>query len=265
MSKNFRDLPHEEQQRILNKLTRLKALSECKTGNVNETATAAAAMTRLMLEYKIELAELQSGPDAADAVQEQEITEEKGRIPLWHNHLLCCLAEINDCVGFQSTRRNLFRGSSARTLCIVGRPEDIRHTRTMLTFCIAEIERLCHRWQRETPWGVPLARRNDFKMGAAIAVGEKVKLEREQVRAEERARAETRGVASRALAVLDSRFGEAQAAAAKIGVREATPRGRRPLSATAFDAGYQAGKAVQIPRSEHALPPVGAAPSSLFD
>jgi hypothetical protein len=57
---NFNSLPLEERQRILAKLAKLKALADCETGNVNETATAAAAMTRLMMEYKIEMAELQT-------------------------------------------------------------------------------------------------------------------------------------------------------------------------------------------------------------
>ena len=58
----FDQMAPAERERLLNKLGRLKALSQCKTGNPNETATAAAAMTRLMLEYKIEMAELEPRP-----------------------------------------------------------------------------------------------------------------------------------------------------------------------------------------------------------
>ena len=82
----FSGLDNDERQRLLTKLAKLKALSECPTGNVNETATAAAAMTRLMLEYQIEMAELQVESDGApDAAVTEELDGKlsKRGFPLW--------------------------------------------------------------------------------------------------------------------------------------------------------------------------------------
>jgi hypothetical protein len=253
----FDSLPAGERQRILNKLTRLKALSECKTGNVNETATAAAAMTRLMMEYKIEMAELEEGgsSQAAEAVQEQDVTSGyRGKsFPTWQSHLLQKLAEANDCVGFQSTQRGYdawLRPVTAAKLCLIGRAQDIAHVRKVFVFCLHEIERLCLIW-------MPRASRtlkNDFRTGAALGIAEKVMAERAAVRAEEEARASHKGQSSRALIVLDRRLEEVRAAAHKIGVRFATSRGGRAMSASAYEAGYQAGQAIEFPGQAAPLP-----------
>lgn len=246
----FTSLPPAERQRILNKLSRLKALSECKTGNVNETATAAAAMTRLMMEYKIEMAELEedSSADSAQAVEEQDVTVgSRGKsFPTWQSHLLQGLAEANDCVGFQSTSRGYdpwFRPTMAAKLCLIGRPEDIAHVRHMFAFCLQEIERLCHLWMPRAP----RALKNDFRSGAALGIRQKVLAERQAVRAEEEARARQRGEVSHALAVLDRRLDEVRDAAAKLGVRTTASRGGRAMSASAYHAGYQAGQTIELP------------------
>ncbi len=49
MSTAFSSLPQADRERLLAKLAKLKALSECKTGNVNETATAAAMLCILII------------------------------------------------------------------------------------------------------------------------------------------------------------------------------------------------------------------------
>jgi len=252
MTNSFCELPSEERQRILNKLSRLKALSECKTGNVNETATAAAAMTRLMMEYKIELAELEaSGGEAPDSpVEEQDLTP-GGRgnsFPKWQTILLNRLSEANDCVGFQATSRTWepWYGESRNSkLSIIGRAEDIHQVRTLFFYCIQEIERLCYQWSPRAK----VARKNDFRMGAAIAIGQKVSVEREAVRAEEQARSQQQGHVSRALILLDRRLDEVHDAAAKAGVETNRVRSSRAMSAAAYNSGYQAGSSVNLPNA----------------
>jgi len=61
-SNSFAALHPQEQKRLLEKLAKLTALSSCPTGNVNETATAAAATARIRREYEIEMADLDCGP-----------------------------------------------------------------------------------------------------------------------------------------------------------------------------------------------------------
>ena len=236
---NFRD--SEERQRILQKLGRLKALSECKTGNVNETATAAAAMARLMMEYKIEMAELEHRPEPS-AVEELELDGQRAKpFPIWQSHLLHCLANANDCVGYQTTTRQWSpwngQQQTAR-LNLLGRREDLDNTRRLFSFCLQEIERLCRRYKPEQP-GRRL--KNDFRTGAAAAICQRVRSEAEAVRAE----AEQRG--SRALVLLDRALDEVEDAARKMGVKPSRSRGTRYVSMDAYQAGFAAGQSVSLP------------------
>lgn len=223
-----------DRQRLLDKLHRLKALSECQTGNVHETATAAAAMARLMLEYKIEVAEIEQQP-LTSVVEEIELDEQRSRpFPVWQSHLLHCLAYANDCVGYQTTTLR-----SAR-LSLLGRREDLENTRRLFTFCLLEIERLCRAWAPAR--GQRL--KNDFRIGAAAAIAETVRLETEAVRQE----AEERG--SRALVLLERNLEQVEQAARSIGVKPARSRATRYVSMDAYQAGYQAGQQVVLPAAD---------------
>lgn len=235
-----------DRQRLLDKLARLKALSECQTGNVNETATAAAAMARLMLEYKIELAEIEHQP-AAGSIEEMELDGQRARpFPIWQSHLLHCLASANDCVGFQTTSHQWSpwngRQQTAR-LNLLGRREDLENTRRLFAFCLQEIERLCRRWKP----GQGMRLKNDFRTGAAAAIAEMVRKEAEAVRHE----AEERG--SSALVLLERNLDQVEEAARNIGVKPARSRGTRYVSMEAYQAGYQAGQQVTLPTENAAI------------
>ena len=245
-------LDADERSRILAKLAKLKALSECPTGNVNETATAAAAMIRLMAEYRIDMAEL-CAPAALDPVSQEQVSSERGRgFPGWQNHLLATLAEANDCIGYEHRERDWdpFWGAQLRVRqCILGDAQDIQHVKLIYNFCLSEIERLCYLWAPNAS----VARKNDFRQGAAMAVGTKVQREKKLVRAEEEARAKARGQQSRALARLDQRAQEVQRKASEIGLRAGRPTQSRPMRADAFHAGYAAGESLQLPGGQKAL------------
>ena len=259
----FSSLPDEDRQRILGKLAKLKALSECKTGNVNETATAAAAMTRLMLEYQIEMAELHPG-DPPDGVVEEEVTGEVSRrgFPRWQVILLTGLAKAQDCISYtqQSRSYGFFVANTECNLRIIGTREDIQTTRNLYSFCLQEIERLCLRWNRRAP----IALKNDFRMGAAIGICEKVRLEREAVMAEERARAAAKRQTSQALALFDQKLEAVEDRGREIGLKVTSTRARA-ASPNAYAAGYQAGSAINL--SGQAPPILGertATQESLF-
>ena len=251
---HFATLPVDEQQRLLNKLAKLKALSECKTGNVNETATAAAAMTRLMLEYQIEVADLNFEDSSAPrSVAEEDVD---GRVslrgfPAWQCHLLTALADVNNCISFTSSQRhyNFFHENTESRLRLIGAPSDIANVRQLFSYCVLEIERLCKGWGV----GLPLARKNDFRRGAAHGIADKVQQEREAVLAEERARAEEKGQASRSLALFDSKLEAAYQKAREIGLTF-TRRTTRPVSQRAYEAGYQAGASLPLNGTPQALP-----------
>jgi len=247
---NFSSLSRAERERILAKLAKLKALAECPTGNVNETATAAAAMTRLLLEYRIELAELAPPPPV---VEEQATPEVKGRaFPYWQSHLLSSIAKAQDCVSYE-TRASAYWPWGQKylevRLCLLGAQADIERVRTLYAYCVDAIERLALAWGGRR---ASVALKNDFRTGAAVAIGQRVQAEREAVRAEEEARARAAGQQSRALAVLDGQLLEVQRAAAKRGVYTVTKRSRAALK-PAYDAGFEAGSRLPLAASSGSL------------
>lgn len=248
----FDQLAPAERERLLGKLTRLKALSECKTGNPNETATAAAAMTRLMLEYKIELAELEH--PAPGEVEEIELDHKRTQpFPLWQSHLLHCLATANDCLSYQSTSRQGSQAEGRRKtsrLHLLGRRQDLDNTRKLFAYCLQEIERLYQCWSSTR--GNRL--KNDFRLGVAAAVAEMVQEEADAVRAEAERRAEENEQTSRALALLDRNLDEVEEAARKIGLRSARGRGAGSISLEAYEAGFQAGQSLVLPTDAASLP-----------
>lgn len=254
MNTTFSKLTSEERQRVLGKLTKLKALSECPTGNVNETATAAAAMTRLMLEYQIEMAELniQSGTED-DAACSEEVTGETSQrgFPVWQTHLLASLADVNDCILYvqSSTSRQNWQVRRVSVQRLIGSKRDIQSTRNIFQFCLVEIEKLWRIWDSRAS----LARRNDFRLGAAQGIGEKVRAERDQVMAEEKARSQAQGRQSLALAVFDRKQENADKLAREIGLKSRQARSRG-VSATAYQAGFEAGARLNLPQDASLLP-----------
>ena len=249
----FDQMAPAERERLLNKLARLKALSECKTGNPNETATAAAAMTRLMLEYKIEMAELEPQPTPG-GVEEVQLDHQRTQpFPIWQSHLLHCLATANDCVSYQSTSRHwseLDGKQKTSRLHLLGRRQDLDNTRKLFAYCLQEIERLCQRWKP----GRGKRLKNDFRVGVAAAVAQMVSEEAEAVRAEAERRAQENEQTSLALALLDRSLDEVEEAARKIGVRPSRTRNLPSLSMDAYQAGFRAGQNVVLPSNAAALP-----------
>jgi hypothetical protein len=243
---DFDQMAPAERERLLNKLARLKALSECKTGNPNETATAAAAMARLMLEYKIETAELepQARPgDVEDVPLDHQRTQP---YPIWQSHLLHCLATANDCVSYQSTTRHWSEADGKQKttrLHLLGRRQDLDNTRKLFSYCLQEIERLSQRWKP----GRGKRLRGDFRIGVAEAIAQMVQEEAEAVRAEAERRAQEDAQTSRALALLDRNLAEVEAAARQIGVREVRSRKQPNISPEAYQAGFRAGQNVVLP------------------
>lgn len=242
-----------ERERLLNKLSRLKALSECRTGNPNETATAAAAMTRLMLEYKIETAQLEHQASPYD-VEEVQLDQKRTQpFPVWQSHLLHCLASANDCISYQTTTRQWTeRGGKQKTcqLHLLGRRQDLDHTRTLFAYCLQEIERLRQRWNP----GRGKRLKHDFRLGVAAAVAQMVQDETRAVRAEAERRAQENEQTFQALALLDRRLGEVEEAARKIGVRSARTRHQPNISMDAYRAGFRAGQSVVLPSVATAPP-----------
>jgi hypothetical protein len=256
-SNTFQKLSPSEKQRLLEKLSKLKALAECQTGNVNETATAAATMTKIMLEYQIEMADLES-QQPLEGVVEEELSpgSTASVIPLWQQSLANVLAEVNHCMAFSSTKNEYFfwKRSTQTRLYLIGSPTDIANTRRIFDFCVSEVERLCRAWGV----GKDTKLRNDFKRGAGRGIADKVRRERDEVMRQESQRAAEKKLASRALALFDQKRDAVQTYAQQrlnLQNKYSRVRGAAP---NAFQAGYQAGSQIDLDGSQpgpRALPP----------
>lgn len=246
----FNDLTPEEQQKLLNKLAKLKALAECKTGNVNETATAAATMTRLMLEYQIELASLGVVEEEAGFSEVPLFAAPRATgLPIWQSSLLNGLAEAHHC-GFyadsQTVAYDYFTGRriTEKQYFLVGSAQDIEQVQRLYHFCLSEIERLCCLWK---PRGARVADKNDFRLGASRGIVTKVRSELDTVIAEQEA------CHSAALAVFQAKLQRISEHFKRIGVRTTTRSYRSP-GASAYQAGYKAGSSLDLTgRSRAAL------------
>jgi hypothetical protein len=266
MSSTFADLDTQERQRLLDKLAKLKALSECKTGNVNETATAAATMTRIMLEYQIEMADLELNEegDSSDVLDQSILPESYNGFPIWQKTILSALAEVNHCMSYTSHTREddwLFGRRTRTRMCVIGTARDIENTRKLFAWCVEEVERLTQDWG----FGKAVKRRNDFKCGAASGIADKVRAERDRVMNEEKERAGTKGLPSAALTLFDRKEQAVDAVARTKGFRYTSTRSRK-VAPDAWQAGYQAGASMDLnPTRPKGLPPAPASAQIGFD
>jgi hypothetical protein len=238
----FSQLEPEQQKRLLDKVAKLKALSECQTGNVNETATAAARMTRIILEYKIEQADLEE-LDESEVVERTALADSYNGFPVWQTTILSALAEVNQCQSYSETQREdcLYYKRTRSSLKIIGTAEDIESTLSVFHFCLEEVERLCYYWSPRAS----VKRKNDFKRGAANGIASKVLAERELVIFEEEKRAAARSKSSVALQLFERKENAVSEYAAGIGLR-IVKRRQRAVNRDAYVAGFQAGTQMEL-------------------
>lgn len=219
----------DQRAKVISKIARLKALSECKTGNKNEAATAAALMQRLMLEHRIEMEELSRATD--NGVMREPLGRKDKSFPPWKQHLITNLAIHNGCtpVGI---------GAPTRSVDIFGRAEDIALFRQIYTFVRDEIERLCLVWASQRWNGNDVKLRREWKFGAVCGVLSSIKTEVVEAR---------KCFSTSALARIDQRYEEAVAATRELGI-EADSKKRAIRTGSAFQEGFAKGRTIDSGR-----------------
>lgn len=241
----FVELSQEDRQRLLDKLAKLKALSSCPTGNANETATAAAAMARIMLEYEIEMADLDNAPGEDFTVLKEAVDDADSYrgFPLWQTSLLTCLAKVHHCIAYARTEPEVWchmvRYRNTRHL--IGTAKDIENVRQLFRFCVFEIERLSKSWRG----AVTQKHRNDFKVGAGRGVSDQVMRERERIVQEQK----QRNLPSRALQLFDQKEQASADFARQMGLGYRNCSSSRGVYADAYGAGYEAGAQLDLSQS----------------
>lgn len=86
--------------KLMNLLQKLHALANCPTGNVNETAAAAARMSELMLQYGIE------SISAAPEIQKHLALDKV--VPVWQQTLLSALARAAGCRPIRHEKKQMW-------------------------------------------------------------------------------------------------------------------------------------------------------------
>ena len=172
---------------IVDRIRKLVALSH--SDNVNEAAQAAAMAQKLMMEHKVELADLElSGQKVAvEEVVEDTVEGDagrSGRANRWRINLACYLAKAFNSKVYFTYRSN--------HIGIIGHKSDCQTVQYLQQYFGLEIERLCAQgWEqvkadaaqaeKEDGFARELPRatvwKNNFRDGAVHAIGSRMKRE----------------------------------------------------------------------------------------
>lgn len=153
---------------IIEKIKKLLALSKCQSGNINETASAAARVSELMAKYDISFADLDTGNEVSFDFSETSIITGK-KIRKWKRVLIEKVSRAFSCRSILDGQTVVVFGNEERALCV----------KELCDFLFGEIEYACSCWRNRNP----IRKKNqsyDFKLGAATTVGDRVKNEYQQ-------------------------------------------------------------------------------------
>ncbi len=237
-------------EKVLDKIRKLIALSG--SSNVHEAAVAAAAAQRLMLEHKVAESDITVESSEDDLVVEQEVYRDLHlkAPPRWHATLLNGVATANFCrlvldverqrLGWEVERRKIYR--------IIGTEPDRATAVYLYEMLRGEIERLSGQVARL--YRYDRAQRASFKVGAAIALADKLTAEWKAFRADM-----ARSTNAHALAVIDK---TAEALASYV--RRTFPRlihkaGPAVSCRDAYAHGHEMGRRIDVSRDRRGLNP----------
>lgn len=195
-------------KKVLERVAKLRALATSQ--NAHEAAAAAAAAAKIIDEYRLSEAEIESAMDAKDrepVMNEQDplitSSERSTVIAQWKHHLASYLGQH---FGVYVLRDKAGRGGQDKVI-ITGRPSDVQVVRYFYSWLSEEVERLAKKASQE------LFEQTGRKGGTAYSITYKNGVVRGigiQLQAMKRATRPTQ--TSTALVALDSRLEEAKKA-----------------------------------------------------
>jgi hypothetical protein len=241
MSDNVNMTP--ELAKVCDKVRKLLALSG-NNPNENEMRAAAAAADRLMQEYRITQAMLESEGSAQSEPFTSKVVCEAGRRTAWREVVLSALTDHYGCCWYYESYRvggehsagaPGSKGHAAYT--VVGRKSDVDIVDYMFTWAVREVERLC-RWHAGGQ-GVKYAMA--WQMGCARGLRSQFS----DMRAAARAQASAQG-GSTALAVLDKRQDDTRAHMNSTMHLKKGAAVHGAHDAVASSEGYSVGRKIQI-------------------
>jgi hypothetical protein len=231
-------------QDIIGKVQRLLALSQGNT-NENECKSARAAADRLISEYRLTLADLETkGAPAEPFVR--KIVSRGGRRLQWQEQILHSLcAHYGGAFYFMSRREGGCGGrgggegaKGVQSYTVLARESDYAIIEYMFSYLVGEVDRLA-RWHTG---GNGIAASNAFRVGCARGIG----LQFEDLRAAMRAQAESAGQ-STAMVLLSNRATEAKEELDRqVKLTKGATIGGSVRNIDAYLSGLSEGKKVQL-------------------
>jgi len=223
-----------DRENIIDKVRKLRALSEDKAASIEEAASAARAAELLIQKHALEEAELGAiTQELLEAIIDDPnpLTDWDKRQKVWQNVLLHALAENYNC-------SNVLKHKDGRlNLFTIGRPSDIAVMRYQFAYFVLELSRLAQLLAPSTlRRGSGKTWHNSFYHGAVDAIISSMKEARQEVRQQ---------ASSAALMVVDQRMEDVLALKQKLYPWSRTTSTSRRLDPNAYRLGQQAGSGLQ--------------------
>lgn len=235
----------DTQEKALRKARALLRLAT--SSNPEEAAAAAAKAQELIDRHRLNIATAQL--DEAATVESDEPIEDFSHDPLfpgertldrWKGHLSIVIAKLNQCFAY----------TNGGAVNLVGRASDVQTARYFISYLTAEIERLANAKCR----GTSRSYWNNFRLGAAETVCQRLKDQRQQTVQQVKTEASTSTrqnalvLVEQSLALIEQRTQAAEnftAARVRLGKRSAS---RASYHHTAREAGRAAGHSIGLSR-----------------
>lgn len=222
-----------------------------QSDNPHEAALAAARAQEIIDRYKLNIASATT--DNAAAVESSEPVQNFDRDPLaqdatvqrWKCYLAMGIAKGNQCMVY----------TCGTAICLIGRASDVATVRYFFTYLVGEIERLAEKHCRgcgRTYW-------NNFRIGAAETVTQRLEESRAQTIENVKAEALANGgesalvVVNNSLALMKKKAHEVDLWAASNMKLRNRSAGKTRHHESARDAGRRAGRSIPLGANSGAL------------
>jgi hypothetical protein len=240
-------MPHSCEDAVMGNLEKIaakvkKLLSLSTSNNPNEAANAAAQAAKLIQEYQLDEAILESaGEIPAEEVESGNVMfEGKNKIG-WRGNIASGCARLCGCLPYWS-------GGNYKC---VGRKSDVDTAKYLMGFIFRQVDEMADRAYNAIPvWENPNLEpgktwKGAFRYGASLTIKERLLLEKQKRADELKVKAMENNQISSALAIIDKTAIAVKNEAAKLGLGSVRV-GTGGNSYDGYNAGKQAGHNVRI-------------------
>lgn len=226
-------------QAVIAKVAKLRALAK-NNSSANEAQAAAAAADRLIQEYRIAEAQIESESGPKEEGLESKEALSVGKRSVWKERILGALVNNYECMWYISNSYVHENGKASKKISykVVGRKSDIELVEYMYAWIVGELERLCKANHKGKGLSVALS----FYEGAAAGFHKALLDAKEASKVQ---------ATSSALVVLEKRKEQArdwiQSNVGRLGKAKSLA-GSRAAGSDAWHDGYKAGLTLNAPK-----------------